>query len=170
MTATLSFSIISGSFRRSQLPASWVSFRPAFSSHRRTCLEAPAGLVEHLAPACPGPNPPGLPAETEDPRWGHFEEENVADRKAPTFPVLRNVRLHHATQLGVVGHSYGLTLHDDVESFVEIVAARSDGDLTVLRQVRRLALPITGGEVERAVEPDGDKRNDVRPPFRPDCG
>src|SRR6266540_2284594 len=147
-----------------------MSFRPAFSSCRRTCLEAPAGLVEHLAPACRGPNPPGPPSETEDLRWGHFEEENVADREAPTFPVLRNVRLDHATQRGVVGHSQGPTLDDDVESIVEVVAARSDGDLTVLRHVLRLALPITGGEVERAVEPDGDQRNDVRPPFRPDCG
>src|SRR6266511_2488816 len=132
-----------------------MSFRRAFSSCRRTCLEAPAGLVEHLAPACRGPNPPGPPSETEDLRWGHFEEENVADREAPTFPVLRNVRLHHATQLRVVGHRYGLAHDDDVEPFVEIVAARSDGDLPVLRQGLRLALPITGGEVERAVQPDG---------------
>src|SRR6266508_6059759 len=99
MTATLSFSIISGSFRRSRRPVSWVSFRPAFSSRRRTCLEAPAGLVEHLTPACRGPNPPGPPAETEDLRWGHFEEENVAKREPPTLSVLRNVRLNHSTQL-----------------------------------------------------------------------
>src|SRR6266511_2167333 len=119
-----------------------MSFRPTSSSCRRTCLEAPAGLVEHLAPACRGPNPPGPPAETEDLRRGHFEEENVADREAPTCPVLRNVRLHHATPPRVVRHSFGLPLAAPVESLVEIVPAGSDRDLPVLRQVLRLALPL----------------------------
>lgn len=62
-------------------------------------------------------------------------------------------------------HDRRLALDDDVESIGEVIGSRGDGHVSVRPQVPRLALLLPGGEVERAVEPDGDQRRDVRPSF-----
>src|SRR5262245_23445685 len=124
-------------------------FWPAFSSRpgrRRNGLEAPASLAEPFARSPPpGRVDKSVPAETEDPVWGHFKGEDanfaisragagvgvegaVTDPVAPPFPILRGVGVRDAKQFGVVAHHHGLALDHEVEPLAERIGAGGEGD------------------------------------------
>src|SRR5262245_60507113 len=108
------------------------------ASAMRPLRESPARLVELLAHTRGGPDLSGLPAEAEDLGRGHLVHEDAVEIwQAPPVSILVAVCVADASSRRLVGHHIGRTLDHDVQSFVELVAARRDGDLSVLCKVHR---------------------------------
>src|SRR5712691_12123827 len=69
-------------------------------------------------------------------------------------------------QGGLVVHHGRVALDDQVETLSEGVAPGRDDAVRVLREVVRLAFGAAGGEVQRAIHPDGHHRRHMRSPVR----
>src|SRR5258708_39806857 len=72
-------------------------------------------------------------------------------------------RLSEALQHRVVGDRNGVALDHDVQPVLPVGAAGYEDHARVAAQVERLLLAWAGGEVNGAVEPDGNQRRDGRP-------
>src|SRR5918995_5037337 len=137
-----------------------------------TGLESPAGLAEWLALA-----------ETEDLPRGDLVhsgrtrvrlpqrswivvEAAVAHRETPIAAVLRQVSIRHAPEPRLVGHPHRVAFDHHVEALVERVASGREDTVGITHEVLRLAFVRASAEVQRAVQPDGQQRRDVRPSVR----
>src|SRR5258706_1117789 len=152
-----------GSSSRSSLPiqSSYRSWRDLRAFLWTMCLEAPAGLTERLAPA-----------ETERRRRCYLEHQRnvaivavnvaVAHCEVPVAAILRLVQIRDALEQALVAHSHGVAFHHHVEPLVEGVAACGEDAVRVAREVLRFALALAGAKIQRAIQPDGEQRRDVR--------
>src|SRR5260221_11543370 len=94
---------------------------------------------------------------------GEVMEAAVACLVLPSPVPLVCPRLSQALQHRVVGDLNGVALDHDVQPVLPVVAAGYEDHVRVAAQVDRLLLARAGGEVNGAVEPDGNQRRDVRP-------
>src|SRR3954451_18015885 len=67
----------------------------------------------------------------------------------------------------IVGKPNGVTLDYHVKPSLPITATRGQNDVQIALQVHGLLLVRTSGEVQRIVEPNGNKRRDVRTTVSP---
>src|SRR5918994_2243201 len=126
-------------------------------------LKAPAGLAKL----------PAL-AESEALLWGDLEDQgcassafvvegSVAHGEVPGVrAVFRRIRIGDGLKPILVAHIDGIAFDDHIWTPGERVRAGRDDTARVLCEVLRLAFVGAGGEVQRAVHPDGYQRRDVR--------
>ncbi len=86
----------------------------------------------------------------------------VAHCEVPVAAILRPVQIRDALEQALVAHPRGVAFHHHVESLVEGVAACGEDAVRVAREVLRFALALAGAKIQRAIQPDGEQRRDVR--------
>src|SRR5487761_1408014 len=97
-------------------------------------------------------------------------EAPAAHLVLPSSVPLRGPRLSEALEQVIVGELDGVTLDDDVQPCVPVVAASRQDHVRVAAQVDGLLLGSAGAEADGAVEPHGDERGHVRSAVGPDRG